>query len=75
MVAMSALMTDVKKAVGPRVALKRIGGIPTDEVIYTDDTISVSASTRGLQTFLREIERISEQYGLRLKCDKCVCVW
>lgn len=55
LVAMSALMADVKQAAGAQGARDKIGGIFLDEMLYADDTMLLLATMRGLQRYLWEI--------------------
>lgn len=40
-------------------------------MLYADDTILLSATTRSLQAYLWDIERQAPAYGLRLNYGKC----
>lgn len=64
-------MLDVQRQVGAQIAKERLGRIPVGDVLCVDDTMRLSATTRGLQRCLWEIERQSQGYGIRLNDGKC----
>ena len=49
----------------------RIERINFNELLYADDTLLISKTTRGMNKFLHAIEEESAYYGLRLNQAKC----
>ena len=49
----------------------RLAGATFDEILYADDTICVSKDTRSMNKLLESIERIGENYGMKLNKTKC----
>ena len=50
---------------------QRVPGAGFDEVMYADDTILVSESTKAMNLFIRQIEIQGREYGLTLNRKKC----
>ena len=70
-IVMTALFHDVEKEKSEEIRKNRIGGTEFDEVFFADYTICISAGIEAMEGDLHIIERIGEQYGMKINKEKC----
>ena len=68
---MSVMFHDIHCNIGGDMIEDRIPGVNFEEVLYADDTICISSSTRKMNKLIAEIEREGLKFGLKLNKGKC----
>jgi hypothetical protein len=68
---MTVLFHDIKRALPGTHVLHRPIGVNFDEILYADDTLLVSQSTRTMNKLLASVEEEGAKYGIRLNKPKC----
>lgn len=68
LIAMKTIFDDIKNKpeLKQKLLKNRAAGAKFDEVLYADDTIITSENHKAIETYLHEIEKESEKYGLKL---------
>ena len=62
---------DVHQETDKYLAIQRVPGADSDEVIYADDTTCISTDNMAMNKFLEAIEWEGLRYGLKLNKKKC----
>ena len=52
----------------------KVNGVNINNILYADDTVLVSTSTRELQKMLNELENIGEPYGMSINVNQTECL-
>ena len=68
---MTTMFIDAKQDIKHTLIQQRVPGADFDEVMYADDTILVSESTKAMNLFIRQNEIKGREYGLNLNKKKC----
>ena len=71
-IVMTTMFEELKTQIQGELIKHRIPGIDFDEVMYADDTICISADTKTMNKFIKQIEETGNKYGLKLNKGKCV---
>jgi len=71
---MTVLFHDIHKRDEHQMSQHRLENTNYDEVLYADDTICVSTSTRAMNRHINSIEQEGAKYGLKLNRGKCEVV-
>ena len=71
LIVMTTMFIDAKTNMKQTLIKQRVPGADFDEVMYADDTILVSESTKTMNLFIRQIEIKGREYGLTLNRKKC----
>ena len=72
-IVMTAMFEDIKEDsnLAYNLIKHRVPGADFDEVMYADDTICISQDTKTMNKFIKSIETIGKEYGLKLNKSKC----
>ena len=71
LIVMTTMFIDAKKDIQTKLCTQRVPGADFDEVMYADDTILISESTKTMNLFIKQIEIKGREYGLKLNKTKC----
>ena len=72
-IVMTVMFEDIKEDsnLAANLIKNRVPGADFDEVMYADDTICISQDTKTMNNFIKSIETVGKEYGLKLNKSKC----
>ena len=73
-IVMSVLFADIRREHRRSISHGKLDHISFMELLYADDTLLITKSTRAMNILLHAVETESEYYGLKLNQTKCAAI-